>query len=318
MSKKLIAVASAAALALAALVAVPASATTITSVEIVDSAGVTANAASHSSSTSAVVAATSMTSRTLDFNSTSSTTRNVVRFVVTAASATTISVSSTGSVKLSADVNDADGAALSITTGGTSLSKAVITGSLSYTFYAYNTSTTAGTVVIETPGSKNTYYVKGVATLAYNLVGVTFPSSILSGETAGNTNKNVVYFQITDAYGNSVTSGATATLAGTGGTFSGAAVYSSTRKRWEANVSGTTEANVAMSVTLTTTDLSANGFAEPVDYAYSSVSAGSLAAQVTALTAQVAALKADYNALAAKWNKRVASKTAPKKAVATK
>jgi outer membrane murein-binding lipoprotein Lpp len=80
-----------------------------------------------------------------------------------------------------------------------------------------------------------------------------------------------------------------------------------------------------MSVTLTAADLSANGFAKPVVYAYSATSGADLATQVTTLTAQVAtltasvtALKADYNALAAKWNKRLALKKAPKKAVATK
>jgi outer membrane murein-binding lipoprotein Lpp len=59
-------------------------------------------------------------------------------------------------------------------------------------------------------------------------------------------------------------------------------------------------------------------FGKPVTTNFFNVNAVDLSAQVTALTAQVAALTADYNALAAKWNKRVASKTAPKKAVTLK
>jgi hypothetical protein len=43
-----------------------------------------------------------------------------------------------------------------------------------------------------------------------------------------------------------------------------------------------------------------------------------LTAQIKVLEGQIAALKADYNALAERWNKRVASKKAPKKTVATK
>jgi len=313
MSKKLIAVAAAAALALTGLVATPASAASFT-VDIDASTNVTG----HASSDAALAAGDDNNTGTLDYLSSSSTTRNVVRFVVNHAASTTITVN-TDTGKLTESLLAADETTqLKNGAGSASLSKAV-TGAAAYTFYAYTNSTSApAKITIATPTTTRTYWIKATVGAAYNLSSVVFPTTVLSGETNSNTNKNVVSFQITDQFGNAVTSGATAALSGVGASFSGNATYDTTRKKWEANVYGTTQKNVSMQLDLTATDLSDNGFAEPVKYAFSAVSAGSLADQVTALTAQVAALKADYNALAAKWNKRVASKTAPKKAVATK
>jgi len=313
MSKKLIAVAAAAALALTGLVATPASAASFT-VDIDASTGVS----SHASSTSAVAAGDDNNTGTLDYLSSSSTTRNVVRFVVNSSATSTIAVNIDGAGKLTDTLTDSASAALKVGAGVTSLSKSV-TGATSYTFYAYTTSTSVpAKVTIATATDTKTYWVKATVGAAYNLANVVFPASILSGETNSNTNKNVVSFDITDQFGNAVTAGATATLSGVGATFSGAATYDSTRKKWEANVSGTTQSNVSMQLALTATDISANGFAKPVIYAFKSVSAGSIEDQVKALTAQVSALTADYNALATKWNARVASKKAPKKAVALK
>jgi hypothetical protein len=313
MSKKLIAVAAAAALALTGLVATPASAASFT-VDIDASTNVTG----HANSDAAVAAGDDNNTGTLDYRASDSTTRNVVRFVVNHAASTTITVN-TDTGKLTESLLAADETTkLKNGAGSASLSKAV-TGAAAYTFYAYTNSTSApAKVTIATPTTTRTYWIKATVGAAYNLTSVVFPTSVLSGETNSNTNKNVVSFQITDQFGNAVTSGATAALSGVGASFSGNATYDTTRKKWEANVYGTTQKNVSMQLDLTAADLSDNGFAAPVKYAFSSVSAGSLADQVTALTAQVSALKADYNALAAKWNKRVASKTAPKKAVATK
>jgi hypothetical protein len=314
MSKKLIAVAAAAALALTGLVATPASAASFT-VDIDASTNVTG----HASSDSAVAAGDDNNTGTLDYLSSASTTRNVVRFVVNHAATTTISVNVDGGGKLTESLLAADETTkLKNGAGSASLSKSV-TGASAYTFYAYTNSTsTPAKITIATPTTTRTYWIKATVGAAYNLTNVVFPTSVLSGETNSNTNKNVVSFSITDQFGNAVTSGATATLTGVGATFSGAATYDSTRKKWEANVYGTAQKNVSMQLDLTAVDLSDNGFAAPVKYAFSSASAGSLADQVTALTAQVAALKVDYNKLAARWNKLVASKKAPKKTVATK
>jgi hypothetical protein len=319
MSKKLIAVVAAAALALTGLVATPANATTITSVKINkdnSAAQGGTETVSHAGTTS-VSPVTYASSRTWDWADTGSTTRNVVRFDVTTSSATTVTVSSTGAVKVSSAIADADGNAYKVTDGSQSIALTTTASNLVATFYALNTSTTAGKVNISTAGSLNTYNVKGLVGTAYNLVDVKFPTSITSGNAEADG--AVISFQVTDAYGNKLDTAnlAAVTTSALGATVS-AETYSTVRKQYEALVFGTASANVAMTVALDATDLSANGFAKPVKYAFSSSSAGSLADQVTALTAQVASLKTDYNKLAARWNKLVASKKAPKKTVATK
>jgi hypothetical protein len=327
MSKKLIAVAAAAALALTALVAVPANATTITTVTInTDTEGLSTGTetASHAASTDAVVAQTFAATRTLQFDQTGTTTRNVIRFNVTTTSATTINITSTLGVRVSATLVDGAGVALKVTDGTQALAGTTAAGALVYSFYAWNTSTTAGALVIETPGSKRSYFVKGVAGAPYALTDVKFPTTITSG--AAEADGAVISFQLTDAYGNKLETlnPAEVTTAALGASIS-AATYSTLRKQYEAVVFGTSTSNVAMSVSLTATDLSANGFAKPVKYAYSSVSAADLAtqvltltAQVTALTAQVAALTADYNRLATRFNKRYDLQKAPVKKVALK
>ena len=313
MSKKLIAVAVAAALALTGLVAVPANATTITAVKInkddsVSNGGTTT--VSHSGTTS-VSPVSYAASRVWSFDSTVTTSRSVVRFDVTTSAATTVTVSSTGAVKVSDTLVDSAGAALKVDAGSQSISIVTTASNLVATFYALNTSTTAGKVNIATPGSLQTYNVKGIAGTAYNLTEVKFPTSITSGEAEADG--AVVSFQVTDAYGNKLdTANLTeVTTAALGATIS-AETYNTVRKQYEAVVFGTATANVAMSVSLAAADLSANGFAKPVKYVYSSVSAGDLATQVTTLKEQVATLTktvatltTDYNALATKYNKLV-------------
>jgi hypothetical protein len=231
---------------------------------------------------------------------------------VTTSAATTINITSTLGVRVSASLVDGAGAALSVTDGTQALAGTTASGQLVYSFYAWNTSTTAGALVIETPGSRSSYFVKGVAGAPYAITEAKFPTSITSGELEADA-AQVISFQVTDAYGNKLTTAnlAEVTTAALGATVS-AETYSTVRKQYEAVVFGTATANVAMSVTLTATDLSANGFAKPVKYVYSSVVGGDLAAQVTTLKAQVATLTTavatlttDYNALATKYNKLV-------------
>jgi hypothetical protein len=143
-----------------------------------------------------------------------------------------------------------------------------------------------------------------------------FPTAITSG--AAEVDGAVVSFQVTDAYGNKLETlnPAEVTTSALGATIS-AETYSTVRLQYEALVFGTAAANAAMSVSLVASDLSANGFAKPVTYAFSSVAAGDLAAQVLTLTAQVAAQAAilavsrldensvtqkKYNTLVRKWN----------------
>jgi hypothetical protein len=313
MSKKLIAVAAAAALALTGLIVVPAGATTISGVEISDSTGANANVASHTSSTSAVTAQTAMTSRSLDFANATATTANVVRFVVTTASATTLNVTATGGVEVSDALVDADAKSYTIDRNLTSLSKTTATGALTYTFYAYTTSTTAGSVVIETPTSKNTYYVKSKAGEAYNITNIKWPSSVVSGQANDDDNTNLVTWNTTDVFGNSISS-AQGTLTAFGATTPSvtAAVWKTTAKVNEAKIHGTASSSISLSLNITPVSLVAAGWPAPVKSLFTTVSAGSVAdqlktaqASVATLTASVAALTADFNALAAKYNKLV-------------
>jgi hypothetical protein len=198
------------------------------------------------------------------------------------------------------------------------MSGSTISTNLVYSFYAYNTSTTSGKLTISTAGSTNTYNVKGTAGFSYNLSDVKFPTSITSGATEADST-SIITFQLKDAFGNTLTAAnpSEVKVQALGATVT-PATYSTVRKQYEAIVFGTATSSVAMSVTLTANDLSANGFAKPVTYAFSSSSGASLATQVTNLNAQVATLTAQlavsrliedsvtqnkYNILARKWNK---------------
>jgi hypothetical protein len=309
MSKKLIAVAAAAALALTGLVAAPASASAITNVTVYHSGSAqgTALTAGHTDSDSAIQPNTFAAARNVLFSTsyTDAATRTAVRFDVnTAAAASAINVTSTGGVKIIAAI----ASTTKVDGGVTALNGSTVAGALTYTFYAWSTSSTAGTVVIDTGASKMTFYVKGRVGGVYNIATPTWPKSL---PQSSNTNK--VTFAITDAYGNAVTSaGAEVALTGLGATAT-APAYSTTSKLWESTLTvSATATSVALQIALTATDLSANGFAEPVAVAFSTVASGSLSAQVTALTAQVAALTAtvagltaDYNSVAKKYNKLV-------------
>jgi hypothetical protein len=210
---------------------------------------------------------------------------------------------------------DSAGAALKVDAGSQSISINTTASNLVATFYALNTSITAGKVNIATPGSLQTYNVKGVAGTPYSLTEVKFPTSITSGNAEADG--AVVSFQVTDAYGNKLDTAnlADVTTAALGATIS-AETYNTVRKAYEALVFGTATASVAMSVSLTAADLSSIGFAKPIKYVFSSVSGGDLATQVTTLTAQVKTLqdqlaalqastvtKAKYNKLVRKWNR---------------
>jgi hypothetical protein len=315
MSKKLIAVASAAALALTALVAVPANAATISSVTVTHS-GSTAGEAltSHTDADSAVKAATWASARNVVFGTDAasySATRTAVRFAVLTTDSSSVVVTATGGVKLATAVSVA-GVALKVDAGSTTLTGATTAGSsttLTYTFYAWTTNTTAGKVVIETPNSKNTYFVKGTEGPAYNIASATFPTSLYTGQTDAK-----VTYTLSDAYGNIIADGTKLTPTGFGTTFN-AATYSTTTKLYSSTLGSITGDNVALQLSLKAfddTDYTTVGFAKPVSSAFKLVSAASLSAQVTALTAQVAtlqasvaALTADYNSVAKKYNKLV-------------
>jgi hypothetical protein len=321
MSKKLIAVASAAALALSALVAAPAGAAgafaiTATGMQTSEAAGI-------SSTTPLLANVPSSDVQRYDSTSGTSTGTLIRLAVTTTENSAAVTATSTGSVKIvTASQWDANATTAVKSSTGVQSVTATSDSSGSLYLYVYTTSTSAGTVTVTQGANSRTFFVKGVSpiTNAYKLNFTAPASAAISGkiELTGT---------VTDMFGNLLTLGAdnitTTTL---GGSLTGTAVtenefeVNSTTKVHTFNVpSSTTASALAVSLALAAPAVEVKtAFGSRAASQFFSVNAVDLSAQVTALTAQVAALKADYNALAAKWNKRVASKTAPKKAVTLK
>jgi hypothetical protein len=246
---------------------------------------------------------------------------------VTTNAGTDLTIKSTGTVKIIDKLTDAAGAALKVDAGSQAISAKTITGALTYTFYAWTTSTTAGTVVVESPATKRTYYVKSLAGAPYNIANVTWPKTLTSGQVKGDDNTNNVTWNVTDVFGNAIAAdhGTIAGFSSAGTAVFGDQAYSTTTKLIKNQVTGTLGSSVSLSITLTAPDYSANGWPKPVKSVFTTISAGDLAAQVTTLTAQVAtltasvaALTADYNRLATRFNKRYDLQKAPKKKVVLK
>ena len=191
------------------------------------------------------------------------------------------------------------------------------------TVYAYTTSTADSTITLASGANSTTLFIKGVSPVnnAYKLNFTASPTVALGGKIA-------VSGTVADMFGNLLT--LTSTELDTnqlGGSVTAGdiaesefAVNATTKVHSYEITASTTATAMAIGVALdsTVTAASVTALGTRVASQFFSVNVTDLSAVVTSLTAQVAALKADYNALAAKWNKRVASKTAPKKAVATK
>jgi hypothetical protein len=161
--------------------------------------------------------------------------------------------------------------------------------------YVYTTTTETGTVVVTANSNTTTYYVKGTAGAAYNLV-VVAPSVANLGAAVELT------ATVTDVFGNAVTNASisSAVIRGTVGAFS----YDATDKRYEATLTAPTTAGTTV-IANTITASAVTGLAKPATEVVSNISVADLAGQVAVLTAQIAALKADYNAVAKKFNKKV-------------
>jgi hypothetical protein len=322
MSKKLIAVASAAALALSALVAVPAGAA---------AGDVTISGETNSGPT--INGATSTLAYKVDVpedNEFAGAQDDYLTVAVTpTASNATVSASSTGSVEILTTAEFDDTTTVASTATGKQTFSANAVGTADVEFYVYTTSTSAGTLVVKAGDSTKTYYIKGNAGTA-NSISVKFPTS-LNSSTASNVDVTVK-----DVFGNDITGSSgdefntdsdngetlTTNTVGAAATVDpDAFTWNTTRKVWAGKVIGVSGGGASsMTITLDNGGFDAedDGLAAPSLVAFSSVSAADLATQVTTLTAQVAALILDYNALVAKWNKKVADKKAPKKKVASK
>jgi hypothetical protein len=325
MSKKLIAVASAAALALSALVAMP-SAAAVGPFAVTVTGQETTNQVTRTGATSTNPLQIMVPSN------------DVIRSVATAADAVpagsstalrlaivtpgatdAITITSTGGVKVLTDTQFADAATTSAT-GVQSLTVPAANGDA--VIYVYTTSTTAGTVVISAAGSSRTLHVQGISTVANNVYKLAFTAS--ASAAIGGT--IAVTGTVRDMFDNLLTpTAANLTVKTLGGNLTGADVaptdflVNATTKVVTFTVPSTTTATtLAVSIVAKTPADSVTAFPGRVVSQFATVSIQDQAAQVTALTAQVASLQAQlaalqiikdrkvsklkYNRLARKWN----------------
>ena len=296
MSKKLIAVASAAALALSVLVSMPAAALAPT----VAISGTTGGGTGTSSSNAVI--------RVPDANSAVSGTNALTFLVEELETGDVVRVTSTGSVKLiDTAANVANSAIYDITTSHKTSIEKTRTSDADYTFYVQTTTTTAGTVVVSVTraglSSTTTHYVKGSAGNKYKITDVTGVPT-----TMANATTSAVTFKITDYFGNAVESLAGSSVSGNLTSPS----WDSSAKVFKSTLTAASSSAFTVEIDLGATDV--DGFAGSSD---SYVSVVNFAGNAS-LASQVASLISDYNALAKKWNKNVAARTAPKKKVALK
>jgi len=324
MSKKLIAVAAAAALALTGLVAVPANATGIGVPTVVDAS----NSATGTTIATAFVATLPSTNAVVNTDTDNQTTNTSVRFTYSGLTAgKAITITAEGGVKLSDETSaeaTAAGRTLRASTAPSTLSVPVQVGGAAE-FHAIPTSYTAGKVTVQYEGTTNIYYVKASKdqALMYTIKSVKYPTTLGASQTGD------VDVVIADVFGNEVkqaddtdgTALTTQTLTfnilgnATAVTSNTTFLWNKAAQAWRGEITADSDGGpVALSVTLGGTiqaDAEASGFSKPVLVDYNTIVAVDLTAQVTALTAQVAALQAivdrkvkkkRFNTLARKWN----------------
>jgi len=330
MSKKLIAVASAAALALAGLIAMPTVATAVgpfaVSTSVSDTLSRAASSADGSTGdlelTILVPSQDVLRLNVMDLPA-NSTTGTLLRFKVTTplGGAAVTATAAGGGAKL---VTQAQVTAGSLTTASGASTVSVTSDSNGeVTVYAYTTSTSDSTVTFTSAGSSKIIYMKGVSGLL-NSYKLNFTASPLNTAASGDISFTGT---VTDMFGNLI-KGVTSTsirVNGIGGNLStnltpvdfaqNATTSVITFDIANRDTTGTAAINLVMTTVLTGTEGSptkVTAFGNPVGTQFFNVNAVDLSAQVTALTAQVAALTAQlegsvtkdkYNKLAKRWNK---------------
>jgi hypothetical protein len=310
MSKKLIAVASAAALALSALVGVaPASATV--SVGYTNAAGSVSPQATAASATAIIDVPWN---NSLEFTATADRS-SLMKATVTTTSGQVVSVATTGKVRIVEEPTDATNKNTSAS-GVSSWSKTATSSSV--VFYVYTTGSDAGSVKTTVGGNSTEVFLKGIAGPAYN-VAVTLPASVGVGQSPAPKAKAAV----TDIFGNpkstapdagTIVPSTVATLGTWTQTTSTSGIYEATV---EANTSGSFGLSVVVNASVV--DQTDNGLAAPKNTFFSTLNSADLSAQVASLTTTVASLraalaktvtKAKYNNLVVKYNKITRGKKA--------
>jgi hypothetical protein len=311
MSKKLIAVASAAAIALSALVATPAqallvevgaSAPTSASVWVTNSVARASGTGSQAAPIKIIVPDTGNVAE-----------GDILKLVVSSTlKRTAITASVSNGIKLLDAPGDSTNKYTSAS-GTTALAAAQTTDAAgAYTFYAFPTSTTAGVITVTIGTDVTQIYVQGTVGRAYDITSVTMP-------TIEPKAKGVVVATVTDAFGNALATTASGTLTlsrvgGTGGA-QGEISYSETTKRYQLEITAPDAAGQAaysaVVKDLTATTAMVTAFGEPqtyfglVTFTSTADQVKALQASVATLTQSVAALTADYNSVAKKYNKLV-------------
>ena len=321
MSKKLIAVASAAALALSALVVMPTVATATPGPFAVEATGAATNQTLRDGTTAAKSIQINVPSAdVLEVNEaddvsglTDSTAIELDIKVPTAGAAVT--VTSTGGVKV---VSETDWADADSSTGVQSLSVSADTAG-DAKVYAYTTTTAGGTVVVSSAGSSTTFFVSGLSTSPYKM-------NFTLGASAPIGGKFTLTGTVKDALGNDLTTPLTAgqfeiTILGGSAAIPKAAgtdaafdfKYTAATKTYEFKGDVRDSAgSQAVVIEFANAADEVTAFGDPVNEQFFTVTGADLTAQVAALTAQVAALQATvakrvtkkrYNTLARKWNR---------------
>lgn len=164
------------------------------------------------------------------------------------------------------------------------------------TLYVYTTSTSGGSVAVTADSNTTTYYVKGSAGPAYNL--------LASVPTVAGLGVAVPFTAtVTDVFGNQVT-GATITTTVLRGTVTTGLTWDAADKRYEGVITTPDVSGVVNGLSqITVTD--AVGLAKPIKEVSFSIVNADLPTQVAVLSADVIALKKAFNKLAKKYNKLV-------------
>ena len=317
MSKKLIAVASAAALALTALVGVAPANATAASIAYTTVGGTGTLADPY---TNKVPNANSLVAGT-----------NALGIVVSNLTAgDVVTVTSSGGAKV-VGAAIANNVLIKVTDfGAPSLTKTVAGADTTASFWVYDTQVaTASTLKIDIrednsgviATSSTTKYFKATIGDAHAVTDIVTPANVAA------STEFAVTFKLKDVFGNEIgSSGSTiaAAIATTAGVLSstGVATYDTTRKVYEAKMTSPANTRPFIITFDGGTDAASVGLGatalENIIKIVNSTDAAVVSTQVTALTAQVAALTAEYNKLAKRWNKLNKNNRAPKKNVALK
>jgi hypothetical protein len=297
MSKKIIAVAAAAALALTALVGIAPASATQGALAIS-----TTNGGSGTSADPYVATVPAINTLVAGTNALTVTVSGL-------ATGDVVRIDSTGGFKLMSSIDNLTPANLYVDVsklGATTYSKTT-TSAADVVIFAYTTGTATGTIVSTLTrtglSSTNTLYAKGKAGAPYNISALSgVPATLAKDATAATT------FTVTDVFGNAVENSGTITNSTTRTGGLGAVTWDSTNKVYKSTMTAATSSTYLWSVDFTGANIL--GFADAVD----SISGVVNYSGDATLTAQVASLKSDYNKLATKYNKLVAkSKRVAKK-----